>query len=61
MAAKATVNKISEEFGEALEVYFVRKNFKDDTTEKMIKIAPGLKIDDYTEGNYTIDELNRVL
>lgn len=61
LAAKETVNKISDEFGEAIEVHFVRKNFTDGTTEKMIRISSGHKIDDFIEENYTAEELRKIL
>lgn len=59
--AKNTVNKISDEFGDAPEVYFVRINFKDNTIKEMFRIPPGVKIDDYTEANYTVEELEKIL
>lgn len=61
LGAKQTINKISHEFGDDVAIFFVKKNFEENTVENLIKINKDTAIDEYIEKKYTQGELEQLL
>lgn len=59
--AKETVNRILQEFGDKIAVFFVKKDFEKNAVENIVKINPNGKIDDYVNEHYTKDKLEKCL
>ncbi len=56
------MNRISEEFGERITTFFVKKDFENNTIGNIVKIEHGMaKIDDYIKEYYTKENLEKCL
>jgi adenylylsulfate kinase-like enzyme len=62
LGARETVNKIAQEFGEKVAIFFVKKDFEKNMVESIIKIDPkNSQIDDHVQERYTRDTLEKCL
>lgn len=62
LGARETVNRMSNEFGDRVVIFFVKKDFEKNTVENIVEIKPGReRIDEYIQKHYTTDELKKCL
>lgn len=61
LEAKKTVKLISDEFGDDVSIFLVKKDFEKNTVESLAKISNNMSIDDYFEKNYTENDLEKCL
>lgn len=62
LGAKETVNRISNDFGDKITIFFVKKDFEQNSVENIFKINRGKRqIDEYIEGGYTKEKLEQYL
>ncbi len=62
LGARETVGRIRKEFGDEVTIFFVKKDFEDNTLEDVVVIKPkGAPIDEYIKERYTKDELINML
>jgi predicted ABC-type ATPase len=62
LGARETIQKISDELGNQITNFFVKKDIEKNTIEDMVKIEPKVtRIDDYIQVDYTKDVLEKIL
>lgn len=62
LGARDAVNRVSDDFGDKVTVFFVKKDFEKNTVENIVKIEHGkTQIDDYIQERYTRDNLEQCL
>lgn len=60
--AREAVNRVLDDFGDKVVVFFVKKDFEKNTVENIVKIELGkTQIDDYIQERYTRDNLEQCL
>lgn len=62
LSSKETIDRIRKEFDEKVTVFLVKKNFENNTVEKIVEIKVGSPlIDEYTKDEYTKQRLEDIL
>ncbi len=62
LGARDVIDKVSNDFGDRVVIFFVKKDFEKNTVENIVKIKSGNeRIDDYIKEYYTEDTLNKIL
>jgi len=61
IGAREVAERIRNQFGEEVVLFLVKKNFEKNTVDEVVKIDQGKRFDDYLDGHYTKDELEKLL
>jgi hypothetical protein len=62
LGARDTVERIRQEFGKQIVIFFVQKDFEKNEVEVVVNLElEGKQIDDYLPQRYTKDELEKLL
>ena len=59
--AKETINQIRLKYGDEVKIFLVKKNFENNTVEKVVQIVPGESVDSYVSEKYNKSDLESIL
>ncbi len=61
LGARATVERLSQEFNDRLSIFLVKKDFDKNAVEQVVQITPNVAVDEYISERYTKEDLEKLL
>ena len=61
LGARATVERLSEEFNDRLSIFLVKKDFEKNAVEQVVRIIRSAPVDEYIPARYTQEDLKKLL
>ena len=61
LGARATVERLSEEFNDRLSIFLVKKDFEKNAVEQVVRIIRSAPVDEYIPERYTQEDLKKLL